>query len=153
TRILAPVLHDSALRSPEVVLTAARAAAGWGGWTEVNRLLTNAPWVDALAGGEGRELLTRSALHRNDDSTALRYAQSAVAAAEGRAAKGERLVLLARALDRVDANDSAAASYARAGELLPEIADWLRLRAAEVTASSAKRATFYTAIGAPAARE
>lgn len=153
TRILAPALDDSALRTPEVVLTAARAAAGWGGWTEVNRLLADAPWVDALAGGEGRMLLTRSALQRNDDSTALRYAHGAVAAARGDAEKGERLVLLARALDRLDANDSAAAAYAKASELLPAIADWLRLRAAEVTASSAKRAALYAAIGSPAARE
>jgi soluble lytic murein transglycosylase len=153
TRILAPALNDSVRRTPEVVLTAARAAAGWGGWTEVNRLLADAPWVDSLSSGEGRVLLTRSALQRNDDSTALYYARGALTTAGERASRGERLVLLARALDRLDQNDSAAAAYSRAGELLPEIGDWLRLRAAEVTASSAKRAALYAALRTPAARE
>jgi soluble lytic murein transglycosylase len=153
TWILAPALGDSVLRTPEVVLTAARAAAGWGGWMEVNRLLADASWVDSLSSGEGRVLLTRSALQRSDDSTALRYARNAVATAEGRASRGERLVLLARALDRLEMNDSAAAAYSKAGELLPEVAAWLRVRAAEVTASSAKRATLYAALRTPAARE
>lgn len=153
TRILAPALDDSILRTPELVLTAARAAAGWGGWTEVDRLLAGAPWVDSLAGGEGRVLLTQSALQRDDDSTALRYARSAVTTAEGRVASGERLVLLARALDRLEANDSAAQAYSKAGELLPGIRDWLLLRAAGVTASKAGRATLYAALRVPAARE
>ncbi|HEU4584517.1 MAG TPA: transglycosylase SLT domain-containing protein [Gemmatimonadaceae bacterium] len=153
TRILAPVLNDSVLRTPEVVLTAARAAAAWGGWTEVNRLLADAPWVDSLSSGEGRVLLTRSALQRNQDSTALRYARNAMTSAGGRVSKGERLVLLARSLDRLGLDDSAAAAYSQAGEFLPEIADWLRLRAAEVTASSAKRGALYAALRTPAARE
>jgi soluble lytic murein transglycosylase len=153
TRILAPALEDSVLRTPEVVLTAARAAAQWGGWSEVDRLLDGAPWVDSLAHGEGRVLLTHSALQRGEDSTALRYARSAVATADGPVAEGERLVLLARAYDRLDAKDSAAAAYSRAGELLPSIADWLRLRAAGVTATSSARAALYAAIRSPAARE
>ena len=35
---LAPVLADSARRTPDAVLVAAAAAAGWEGWTEVRRL-------------------------------------------------------------------------------------------------------------------
>lgn len=153
TRILAPALEDSVLRTPDVVLTAARAAARWGGWEEVNRLLSNASWVDSLAHGDGLVLLTRSALQRGDDSTALRFARSAVTSADGRVAEGERLVLLARAYDRLEVNDSAAAAYSRAGALIPTIADWLRLRAAGVTASSRERADLYAAISIPAARE
>ena len=153
TRILAPALEDSVLRTPEVVLTAARAAARWGGWSEVDRLLADAPWVDSLAHGEGRVLLTHSALQRGEDSTALRYARSAVATAGGGIAEGERLVLLARAYDRLDVNDSAASAYGRAGELLPSIADWLRLRAAGVTATSVGRRALFAAIQSPIARE
>ena len=37
TRLLAPVLQDSARRTPAAVLLAARAAAGWEGWSEVER--------------------------------------------------------------------------------------------------------------------
>lgn len=153
TRILAPALDDSVRRTPEVVLVAARAAAGWGGWTQVDQLLSDAPWLDSLAGGEGRVLLTRSALRRDADSTALRNARRAVAAAEGKVARGERLVLLARALDRLDVMDSAAAAYSEASELLPEIGDWLRLRAAGVTVSVDRRAALYAALHTSVARE
>jgi soluble lytic murein transglycosylase len=152
TRILAPALEDSVLRTPEVVLTAARAAAQWGGWSEVTRLLTDAPWLDSLGDGEGRVLLTHSALQRGEDSTALGYARSAVTTAANRAAEGERLVLLARAYDRLDVDDSAAAAYERASELLPGIADWLRLRAAGVTRTRGGRAALYAAIRSPVAR-
>ncbi|HET7552367.1 MAG TPA: transglycosylase SLT domain-containing protein [Gemmatimonadaceae bacterium] len=153
TRILAPALEDSVLRTPEVVLTAARAAAQWGGWSEVDRLLAGAPWVDSLAHGEGRVLLTHSALQRGEDSTALRYARSSVTTADSRVAEGERLVLLARAYDRLEVNDSAAAAYSRAGKLLPSIADWLRLRAAGVTATNRERDALFAAVRSPAARE
>ncbi len=151
TRILSPALGDTLLRTPQVVLTAARAAAGWGGWTEVHRLLADVPWIDSLARGEGRLLLTRAALQRDEDSTALLNARSAVRAAVGNAAEGERLVLLARALDRLEADDSAAAAYTRASELLPDAGDWLRLRAAGVTNSREKRAAIYSTLSEPAA--
>ena len=153
TRILTPALEDSTRRTPEVLLTAARAAAGWGGWVEVSRLLGSAQWVDSLANGEGRVLLTHSALQRGEDSTALRYASRAVESASGREAEGERLVLLARAYDRLDVLDSAAAAYARAGSLLPRIADWLRLRAAAVTGDGSERGALYGALRTAVARE
>lgn len=35
TRLVAPVLRDSRQRTPAALLVAARAAAGWGGWQEV----------------------------------------------------------------------------------------------------------------------
>jgi soluble lytic murein transglycosylase len=153
TRILAPALEDSALRTPEIVLTAARAAAGWGGWSEVNRLLDGARWVDSLAHGEGRLLLTHSAFQLGADSAALRYARRAMESAAGREAEGERLVLLARAYDRLDLLDSAAAAYSRAGSLLPTIADWLRLRSAAVTTDARARAALYGSITTAVARE
>jgi hypothetical protein len=36
TRVLAPMLRDSTLRTPEVELVAAKAAAGWHGWRRPN---------------------------------------------------------------------------------------------------------------------
>jgi soluble lytic murein transglycosylase len=47
--------------------------------------------------------------------------------------------------------DSAAATYRRAAEALSAIGDWLRLRAAGVTADSASRAALYATITIPAA--
>lgn len=62
------------------------------------------------------------------------------------------LVLRARAFDRAGQLDSARAAYEAAGSQLPLVADWLRLRAAGVTADSASRAADYAAIASPVAR-
>ncbi|MGH7519606.1 MAG: hypothetical protein ACREOC_19400, partial [Gemmatimonadales bacterium] len=72
--ILAPLVADSARRSPDAVLLAATAASRWRGWREVRDLLLNAPWLDSVAGGEGRRLLARAALELGDDSAAVRHA-------------------------------------------------------------------------------
>ena len=77
TALLAPKLTTPSTASPELRLTGARAAAGWDGWTEVERILRDAPWLDNQFGGEGRELLAQSALERNAD--ALSNAQRALA--------------------------------------------------------------------------
>jgi soluble lytic murein transglycosylase len=61
------------------------------------------------------------------------------------------LVLAARAYDRAKQLDSARADYETAAGRLPALADWLRLRAAAVTADSAKRAADYAAVTNPAA--
>src|SRR5690606_5337476 len=92
------------------------------------------------------ELLTRAALAeaRNEDATT--EAARAVAAASSDSARGVRLTLLARALDRRDVLDSSATAYMSAARLLPAAADWLRLRAAGVTADSATRAEILAAI-------
>lgn len=151
SRLLAPLLADTASRSPEVQLAAARAAAGWRSWIEVRRILEGATWVDTAFDGGGNELLARAALALRDDSTAMRQAQRAREAASGDA-RAYRRVLLARAYDRVGANDSAAAEYLRAAEALPEIGDWLRLRALAVTRDSAARAGLAAAISDPFVR-
>ena len=138
SRLLAPVLRDSTDRTPAVLLLAAEAAGRWDGWTEVSALLRGAGWVDSVAGGRGRELLARAALERQADSEALGHARMAVMdAAPG--TRGTRLVLLARAFDRLDARDSAAARYAAAAAEMPAIADWLAFRQVAVTGDSAAR--------------
>src|SRR5512133_513473 len=47
TQLLSPLLRNPRTRTPLAILTAARAAAGWGGWAEVDRLLAKEPWIDA----------------------------------------------------------------------------------------------------------
>ena len=145
-RLLAPVLRDSAQRTPERVLLAARAAAGWGGWSEVDRLLTREPWLDTQFSGMGRELLARSATARGEDSLVLRHARLAMEATSNPHERGVRQVLIARAWDRMDSLERAAAEYGAAASLLPDVADWLWLRAAGVTRDSAARATHYAAL-------
>ena len=77
TRALVPVLRDPLRRTPDVVLLAATAAAQWGGWAEVDSLLTGAAWLDTLQRGRGRVLLARSALEQGEDSLARVHAEGA----------------------------------------------------------------------------
>jgi soluble lytic murein transglycosylase len=152
TELLAPVLADSSRRTPSIVLLAATAAADWRGWREVRELLAGAPWVDSLDSGRPRELLARAALGVADDSAAVQHASAAASLAADDRARGVRLVLLARALDRIDARDSARATYERAARLLPSAGDWLQLRAAGVAADSAERAGIYAGLTSDVAR-
>lgn len=151
TALLAPRLRVPATASPELRLAGARAAAGWEGWTEVERILRDAPWLDTQFGGEGRELLVRAALERGQDAVA--DARLALDSAKHESARVARQVLLARANDRANLLDSAAAGYAAAGSRLPRVADWLNLRAAGVMSDSAARARLFARISTSAARE
>lgn len=152
TVILAPRLRDAKRRTPAAILLAARAAAGWEGWTEVDRLLSTQTWVDSLYGGEGRELLARAALERGADSVALRQARAAVASARDANTRAIRQVYLARALDRGNEPDSAARLYASAAQRLPLARDWLLLRAAGNEADSAARASAFAGVRRAPAR-
>lgn len=152
TLILDAAMATPADRTQARLLTAAKAAAAWEGWSTVGRLLAQARWLDEGSGGSGRELLARSALERGLNDAALTHASMALSLAGTGPERGPRLVLLARALDRVGRLDSAAAVYRQAGQALPEIRDWLLLRAAGVTADSAARAELYTGLTLPAAR-
>jgi soluble lytic murein transglycosylase len=151
TRALAPVLSDPARRTPDVVLLAATAAGEWRGWDEVDSLLTGQPWIDTLQAGRGRVLLARSALEQGEDSIARVHAEAAVASATDARERGRRMVILARALDRLGVRDSARASYVRASRGLPEISDWLILRAAALTPDANRRRPLYDLLTLPAA--
>ena len=151
TRLLAGRLAKPDSTSPAARLVGARAASGWQGWSEVDRILSGAPWLDSLYGGEGRELLVRSGLARDRDVRA--DARLALADARTAAARVTRRVLLARALDRANVLDSAATAYSAAAVQVPEIADWLRLRAAGAMADSADRADEFKQVSSAAARE
>ena len=149
TRLLAPLLALPGPRAPELVLLAARAAAGWDGWGMVIRLLAGESWLDQLEGGDGRSLLARARLERGENA-ALDDARAAVRTATPETL-GPRLITLGRALDRADRTDSAAAVYHSAAALLPTLGDWLRLRSAGLTADSAERAALYRSVTLAAA--
>lgn len=154
TRLLAPVLRDPARRTPAALLLAARAAAGWDGWSEVNRLLAGQPWLGTEFAGAGYELLARSALERGSDTlAAAAFADSALRRANAPQDRATRTVLLARALDRLNQRDSARVNYERASQQLHEISDWLLIRAAGVTDDSASRARLFAGVRHAAPRE
>ena len=139
TRVLAPMLRDSALRTPEVELVAATAAAGWHGWRETEQLLRNATWLDSSFGGEGRELLARAALGLGRDSSGVIQSRAAVRLAANPVTRGGRLVLLGQALEGIGSYDSASAGYRAAADLLPLVRDWLTLRAVGTATDLANR--------------
>jgi soluble lytic murein transglycosylase len=140
TRVLAPIVRDSSLRTPEVEFVAATAAAGWHGWREADLLLRDATWLDSAYGGEGRELLARAALGLGRDSNAAVQAGAAVRLALDPVARGERLVLLGQALEGIGSYDSASAGYRGAADLLPLVRDWLYLRAVGTATDPSSRA-------------
>jgi soluble lytic murein transglycosylase len=148
SRLLVPAVTGPGASEPALVLLAARAASEWEGWGTVVRLLDGQTWLDRAEGGEGRALLARARVERGED--AVEDARTAVkdGGADG---PGVRLVTLARAFDRAALADSAALTYQRAAARLPAIADWLRLRAAGVTADSGRRAELYRDISLAAA--
>jgi len=152
TLLLAPILRDPQKRTPAALIVAARAAAGWGGSADVDKLLASESWIDSEFGGEARELLTRAALERGADTTALTHASAAMRDAREPDTRATRLVLLARALERNNFFDSAAANYSRAAGTFPSIHDWLQLRVAGTERDSAKRAAVYATVTLPVAR-
>ena len=123
---VAPMLRQSP-RNRAAVLVAARAAAAWDGWTEVDKLLGGETWLDSSFGGEGRELLARANLAANASAAAIQNSAAAIHRATTPMSRAVRQIYLARALDRDEKPDSAAAVYVAASRQLPEIADWLAL--------------------------
>ena len=103
TRVLTPLLRDTALRTPEVEYLAASAAAGWQGWREAYKLLERATWLDDRYDGDGHELMARAALGLARDSIALVHASRAAA------------------LQRLGRTSAAIADYEEALRVRPEL--------------------------------
>jgi soluble lytic murein transglycosylase len=68
-------------------------------------------------------------------------------------AEARALVLRARELDRADSLDEARRAYEEAAQKVPQLSDWLYLRAAGVTADSAARAGYYGRLRNDVARD
>ena len=68
-------------------------------------------------------------------------------------AEDRALVLRARELDRADSLDAARAGYDQAAQKLPQISDWLYLRAAGVTGDSGARSGYFAKLRTDVARD
>lgn len=115
---------------PYVVLTAARAAAGWGGWSHVVRLLEDRPWLDREEGGIGWSWLARAYEARGSWAAAAQALRQYLALAP----TSERSWAVARyawALARAGHARGAAEAFARARAHLPTLADWFQVWEAE----------------------
>ena len=109
-QILEPVLRDSAQRTPERVILAARAAAEWGGWSQVDRLLRRirGPVVRQRKGWQVQSRREAATARRDTVSRPARLAVNQ-GATPGR---GVRVVLPSCAR-RIDSLDRAGAAYAK----------------------------------------
>ncbi len=155
TVLLRPKLASASTRTPEVIIAAAQAAAGWEGWATVDRLLDGQDWLDSRFDRLARRLLAQSALAQGQTARALEHARRAIPGTVYPRTDTEsatRWVLLGRVHERMTAWDSSASAYIRAAPLMPELSDWFTLRAAGVTADSARRVRLYATVTRPAAR-
>lgn len=155
SQLLAPRLGSAEGRTPEVIIAAARAAGGWEGWSTVERLLGGVDWLDSRFDRIGHRLLAEAALADNKTATALNHARASLPRSllpRSDAEAARRWILLARAHERATNWDSAAAGYTRAAALSPDIADWLALRAANVSRDSATRHRLYATVTSSPAR-
>ena len=166
SRILAPRLERPATRTPAVLLRAAEAAAGWEGWGRVIELLQNESWLDQEFGGSGNLLVAKAALSLSPrtpatDSLALVHALRAIRSIDAAASKtsgggrpdsklagnlGLAETLAARAFERTNQLDSARKHYERASVMLPEVREWLSLRAIRLIDRPALRQAEYKRI-------
>jgi soluble lytic murein transglycosylase len=122
-------VSDPAHTPEPMVLLAARAAAGWDGWSQVRRLLEGRDWLAERGGGEGLYLLGRAYEARESWAAAAdayrRY--TALSGAEHRVQASARLGAV---LTRADDAAGAARAFAVAAHGT-EAADWMRAREAE----------------------
>ncbi|HEX2078441.1 MAG TPA: hypothetical protein VHG08_12055, partial [Longimicrobium sp.] len=135
-----------------VVLVAARAAAGWEGWSHVRRLLEDQEWLAERSRGEGAYLLARAHETRREWSAAASLYRRYLAnsRAEHRVEAAARL---GRALARGGDVRGAAEAYARAAREGGEGADWMYALEAEARAKAgdadAVRAAAVSSASAP----
>lgn len=125
---------------PAAALLAGRADAGRAAWSQVIRTLDSATWLDAFAFGEGRALLAKGWLQRGRYDRALEHYSAFLGYSIERRPRAMAEIGRALALAELGQPEAAAAAYERAAELLPELAPWLGIRAAESVAPSADTA-------------
>ncbi|HET7276350.1 MAG TPA: lytic transglycosylase domain-containing protein [Longimicrobiaceae bacterium] len=122
--ILRDYIEDPAEADASVVLLAAEAAAGWGGWDHTRDLLDGREWLDNVDGGEGWYLLGRAEEELGDEEAAAAAYRRFVATAEGQR-RGIGEARLGQVLRELDNPAAAAAAFAAAATRLPRIEDWL----------------------------
>lgn len=152
---LRPHLDMDGATGEAVNLLAARAAAEWGGWNNVRRILEGKEWLASAGSGEGLFLLARAEeeLGKLDVSAATYERYLAVRKAEN---SGIALARLGTLRSRLGEHPAAADAFARAAAELPLIADWVQVEQVEalVEAGAADATALVTSMsgGSAAAR-
>ncbi|HEV7589430.1 MAG TPA: hypothetical protein VGO40_15045, partial [Longimicrobium sp.] len=123
----------NAASEPGLVLLAARAEAGWGGWSNVRGLLEAKPWLDRVEQGDGWFLLARAREEAGDgtgaaDAYARYLAASRDTTGGGRAVAELRYGLVLLRAGRVD---QGVAALERLRAHAPAAQGWAGVLAAE----------------------
>jgi soluble lytic murein transglycosylase len=133
---------------PGLVLLAARAEAGWGGWSNARGLLEGKPWLDRVERGDGWFLLARAREEAGDRAGAIdayaRYLAASPASGEWRGVAELRYGLLLLRAGRINEGVPA---LQRLGSRTPAIRGWTRLLAAEALVSRGDTAWVRSLIG------
>jgi soluble lytic murein transglycosylase len=131
-------LAATAEPTPDDVLLAARAEAGWGDWSRVAALLGGSSWLDELHNGLGRRLLGRSLFElgrwAQSRSELTRYLN--IESGPTGADRGWAELWLGEAARGAGDHAGSIASYERAAVLLPAVADWILLEASAVASEA-----------------
>ncbi|HEU4452796.1 MAG TPA: hypothetical protein VFR81_07035, partial [Longimicrobium sp.] len=122
---------------PDLVLAAARAEAGWGGWGQARALLDGKPWLDTAGGGVGWYLLGRARGEAGEwQGAADAYARYLRASPSGSAEASRPVAELrhALALLRAGRTDAGVQALERMRGAVPEASGWAGVLAAEAIA-------------------
>lgn len=132
--------------TPESILLVARADAGWGNWSAVERLLAGRSWLDDTADGSGWDLLGRSRLALGrwgaGEHALSRYLE--VAAGAGDEERGLAAARRARALVQSGEPAAAVPLFQQAAEALPQLGDWFSIFGADAAAHAGDTAQVRT---------
>lgn len=137
TLILREYLATVKDTTPDEIVLAARAEAGWGDWENVERLLSGRAWLDSVSGGLGWNLLGRSLYEAGrwqpSRQAFTRWLEAAAAAPDSE--RGIVLLYSGHAAREAGDDGAAIAAYDRAATLLPAAADWITLQAVAALAA------------------
>ena len=126
---------DAPGTAPAYVLLGARAAAGWGGWTNVRDLLQGRDWLAREGRGEGLFLLARAQEELGQRAAAASSYRSYLAI-EGAEKEGVARGRLGIILLRSGSARAAADAFAAAAIALPAVEDWMRVLRIEALAAA-----------------
>ncbi|SOD01921.1 soluble lytic murein transglycosylase [bacterium JGI 053] len=147
----ARLLRDrvNATSEPGLVLLAARAEAGWGGWSNVRGLLEAKPWLDRVEQGDGWFLLAR-AREEAGDGTGAADAYARYLATSRDTAGGQRAVAELRyglVLLRAGRVDQGVAALERLRGHAPAAQGWAGVLAAEALVTRGDTARIRSLVG------
>lgn len=137
-RVLRDHLRQPENRSPEAILLAATAEAGWGGWPRVREYLEQVSWLGEVRDGEGWYLLARAREEAEAWEQAYEaYQQFLSTPAASTDPDAARVALLRQGilLIHLDRTEEAARALSGVSQEAPAIADRIDILAAEALAT------------------